>query len=114
MPDRRGFSMAVGSVGQGRTLVYCETGFVTHLEVLWSQPTNRRLIETLAADRRVVRFDHRGVGLGDPSGGVRSFEERIEILEDLIDGLRVDEVDLFGTSQAASGHGAWTQLVSWW
>lgn len=92
--------MAVGSVGRGRPLVYCETGFVTHLEVLWSQPTNRRFIETLAADRRVVRFDHRGVGLGDPSGCVSSFEERVEVLEDLIDGIHAEEVDLFGTSQA--------------
>jgi pimeloyl-ACP methyl ester carboxylesterase/DNA-binding CsgD family transcriptional regulator len=81
-------------------LIYCETGFVTHLELLWSQATNRRLIETVAADRRVVRFDHRGVGLGDSTGCVGSFEERVEILEDLVDGIRADEVDLFGTSQA--------------
>lgn len=107
VPDRRGFSIAVGSVGRGRPLIYCETGFVSHLELLWSQPTNRRFIETLASDHRVVRFDHRGVGLGDPAGSVATFEERVEILEDLIDGIHADEVDMFGTSQSGPAMAAY-------
>lgn len=48
-----------------------------------------------------------GFGLGDPSGSVRSFEERIEILEDLVDGIHADEVDLFGTSQSGPAMAAY-------
>lgn len=98
--DRRGRSIAYSSVGRGRPLICCETGFVTHLEVLWTYPPNRRFLETLAAARRVIRFDAPGSGLSDRSSRVSTPEERVEVLEDLIDTLGLGPVDLFGTSQA--------------
>ena len=107
VPDRYGYSIAYSSIGRGRPLIYAEAGFVSHLEVLWSHAGNRRFIETLAQTHRVIRFDHRGVGLGDPRKGVESFEERIEVLEDLIAALELDQVDLFGTSTAGPAMAAY-------
>lgn len=98
--DRKRRSVAYSTVGHGRPLIVCETGFVTHLEALWSIPANRHFLESLAAANRVIRFDIPGVGLGDPSSSIDSFDERVEIFEDVVDGLGFPKVDFFATSQA--------------
>jgi pimeloyl-ACP methyl ester carboxylesterase len=100
LTDRKGRTVAYMTHGRGRPLIFCETGYITHLETLWSHPVNRRFIEKLAASQQVVRFDHPGVGMGDPSRALESFEDRVANLEDVIAGLSLPSVDLFGTSQA--------------
>ena len=98
--DRRGRSVAYSSIGRGRPLICCETGFISHLEVLWTYPPNRRFLETLAGGRRVIRFDAPGCGLSDRGSPATSPAERVEIIEDLVDALGLATVDLLGTSQA--------------
>ncbi len=100
LTDRQGRSVAYSKIGRGRPLIYCETGFVTHLEVLWSNAANRRFIEALAASHTVIRFDQPGVGLGDSAASVESFADRVAVLEDVVDGLGLEQVDIFSTSQA--------------
>jgi pimeloyl-ACP methyl ester carboxylesterase/DNA-binding CsgD family transcriptional regulator len=100
LADRKGRSVAYAKVGRGRPLICCETGFVTNLDVLWSNPANRRFIEALAAAHTVIRFDQPGVGLGDHVAATEGFSERVEVLEDVIDRLALEQVDIFATSQA--------------
>lgn len=101
LPDRHGKSIAYASLGRGRPLV-CDTGFISHLEAQWDYAPYRRFFEALAQSHRVIRFDLPGIGLGDPSGEVVDFEDDVAVLEDLVDGLRLPEFDLFGASQAAA------------
>ena len=101
LPDRKGKQIAYSILGRGRPLV-CDTGFVSHLEVQWTYPPYRRFFEALARFHLVIRFDLPGIGLGDPTGTVIEFEEDVAVLEDLIDGLALESVDLFGASQAAA------------
>ena len=101
LPDRNGKAIAYASVGRGRPLV-CDTGFISHLEVQWEYPPYRRFFEVLATSHRVIRFDMPGIGLGDSTGEVVEFDQDVAVLEDVIDGLRLDSVDLFGASQAAA------------
>lgn len=101
LTDRHGKSIAYSSLGRGAPLV-CDTGFVSHLEAQWEYPPYRRFFEALAQSHRVVRFDLPGIGLGDPAGEVVDFEDDVAVLEDLIDGLELGTVDLFGASQAAA------------
>ena len=101
VPDRNGKSIAYAEIGRGRPLV-CDTGFVSHLELQWEYPPYRRFFEALAQSHRVIRFDLPGIGLGDPSGEIIEFEQDVAVLEDLLDGLRLDEMDLFGASQGAA------------
>jgi len=98
--DRRDRSVAYSTLGRGRPLIVCETGFISHLEVLWSYPPNRRFLESLAANRAVIRFDAPGTGLSDRTDPLRTPEDRVHLLEDLVDRLGLGAVDLFGTSQA--------------
>jgi pimeloyl-ACP methyl ester carboxylesterase/DNA-binding CsgD family transcriptional regulator len=100
LTDRRGQSVAYSTVGRGRPLIVCETGFVTHLEVLWSYPPLRRFLEALAPSHQVVRFDFPGTGLGDPAGEIASFEQRAECFEDVVAGLGLESFDALVTSQA--------------
>jgi pimeloyl-ACP methyl ester carboxylesterase len=99
--DRRGKAIAYGSSGRGRPLV-ADTGFVSHLEFQWAYPPYRRFFEALSRQHRVIRYDIPGIGLGDPTGEVVEFEDDVAVLEDLIDGLGLDSVDLFGASQAGA------------
>ncbi len=101
LPDRHGKRIAYEVHGKGRPLV-CDTGFVSHLERQWEYPPYRRFFEALARNHRVIRFDLPGLGLGDPAGSVVDFDDDVAVLEDLIDGLNLDLVDLFGASQAAA------------
>lgn len=99
-PDRYGRSIAYASAGRGRPLV-CDTGFVSHLEAQWDYAPYRRFFEALAHSHRVIRYDLPGIGLGDPAGEVVDFDDDVAVLEDLVDGLKLREFDLFGASQAA-------------
>jgi len=101
LKDRRGKSVAYATLGRGRPLV-CDTGFISHLEAQWDYAPYRRFFEALAESHLVVRYDLPGIGLGDPFGEVVDFEDDVAVLEDLIDGLGLAEVDLFGASQAAA------------
>jgi pimeloyl-ACP methyl ester carboxylesterase len=101
LPDRHGKLIAYEVLGRGRPLV-CDTGFVSHLDRQWDYPPYRRFFEALARGHRVIRFDLPGIGLGDPTGNVVEFDDDVAVLEDLIDGLKLESVDLFGASQAAA------------
>ena len=99
--DRHGKAIAYGVTGRGRPLV-ADTGFVSHLELQWAYPPYRRFFEALSSHHRVIRFDLPGIGLGDPTGEVVDFEDDVAVLEDLVDGLGLSEMDLFGASQAGA------------
>lgn len=101
VPDRHGKAIAYGETGRGRPLV-ADTGFVSHLERQWAYPPYRRFFEALSRAHRVIRFDLPGIGLGDPTGEVVDFEDDVAVLEDLVDGLGLGELDLFGASQAGA------------
>jgi pimeloyl-ACP methyl ester carboxylesterase len=101
LAERHGKLIAYESHGTGRPLV-CDTGFVSHLDLQWDYPPYRRFFEALARRHRVIRFDLPGIGLGDPTGNVIELDDDVAVLEDLVDGLGLDSVDLFGASQAAA------------
>ena len=98
--DRRGRRVAYATLGRGKPLLVCETGFVSHLEVLWSHPTLRRCLETLAQHRRVIRVDLPGTGLSAGEAPVEGFEERVDVYEDVLDRLGLDTIDAIATCQA--------------
>ncbi|GAC1655801.1 MAG: alpha/beta fold hydrolase [Candidatus Dormibacteraceae bacterium] len=99
--DRNGKKIAYGSTGRGRPLI-ADTGVVSHLEFQWGYPPYRRFFEALSRNHRVIRFDLPGIGLGDPTGEVIDFEDDIAVLEDLVGGLGLASIDLFGASQAGA------------
>jgi pimeloyl-ACP methyl ester carboxylesterase/DNA-binding CsgD family transcriptional regulator len=67
-----GVSIAYFAVGAGPPLVYLPAG--GNAGQAWRQPEVRSWSERLASGRRLIRLDHRGIGL---SGGVRRFDPEL-------------------------------------
>ena len=84
--------------GDGPLDVVLCGGAVTHLDVLWEDPSYRRFCEQLASFARLIRFDKRGMGLSDR---VRAgtLEERMEDVRAVLDAVQSKEAALIGSSE---------------
>ena len=84
--------------GDGPLDVVLCGGAVTHLDVLWEDPSYRRFCEQLASFARLIRFDKRGMGLSDR---VRAgtLEERMEDVRAVLDAVGSKEAALIGSSE---------------
>jgi DNA-binding CsgD family transcriptional regulator/pimeloyl-ACP methyl ester carboxylesterase len=84
-----GRSVAYATVGEGPPLL-CDLGRLHHLDVFWRHPPYRRVVEALAREFTVVRFDRPGCGLSDRSAADFSLDAELRLLEGLLDHLRLD------------------------
>ncbi len=98
-PD--GVMIAYASVGIGNVLVKAPN-WMNHLEYDWRSPVWRHLMEELARNHRLIRFDQRGNGLSDRSVERISFEAFVEDLEAVVDHAGLDRFDLLGISQGCA------------
>lgn len=62
-----GVNIAYQVVGSGPIDLVMTLGWVSHLEILWELPAQRRFLERLAGFSRLILFDKRGTGLSDRS-----------------------------------------------
>lgn len=102
-----GVRIAYATSGHGRPLVYV-SGWLTHLELSWSLPSERAFYEALSDGRTLVRYDKPGCGLSDrgrfPDYGL---EQELEALQAVVDTVGRRRVDLFGASVGAAVAAAW-------
>jgi class 3 adenylate cyclase len=88
-----GVRIAWNEIGVGRPLVLVR-GWITHLELTWTEPAFRDFVTQLAGHQRVVRFDTRGSGLSDreiPRPGLDDLVLDVEAVIDALDLLEADE-----------------------
>src|SRR6195952_3941910 len=67
---REGVEVAYATAGRGAPLLFVG-GWLSHLELSWALPAERRVLEGLAQGRRLLRYDRPGCGLSarsSPSG----------------------------------------------
>jgi pimeloyl-ACP methyl ester carboxylesterase/DNA-binding CsgD family transcriptional regulator len=107
-----GTEIAYALVGQGPLLVHAP-GWLTHLEVSWALPVERRFYEMLAVGRTFVRYDKPGCGLSGPSTQAPSLALEVETLAAVVAAVTstagTETVELFGASlgsAAAAGFAA--------
>jgi len=74
---------------------------VSHVEMIWEEPSAARLFERFAGFSRLIIFDKRGVGLSDPvpSNEAPTLEERMEDVRAVMDAAGSDQAVLFGISE---------------
>ena len=106
-PDTRyakagGFNIAYQVIGEGPLDLIVVPGFVSHLELLWSDPDWTRAIESLASFARLILFDKRGTGLSDPTPVLPTLEERVDDIRAVMDAAGSDQAALFGFSEGAA------------
>jgi pimeloyl-ACP methyl ester carboxylesterase/DNA-binding CsgD family transcriptional regulator len=104
-------------VGGGADVVYSLTGsgpflvvpppWVSHLELAWAMPPERRFWEALAEHRTVVRYDKPGTGMSSRTPREPSLQGEMELLGAVADAVGAQRFELLGTSMAGAICAAW-------
>jgi pimeloyl-ACP methyl ester carboxylesterase/DNA-binding CsgD family transcriptional regulator len=94
--------IAYAEVGAGPALVL-PAWWVSHLELDWESADFRAFVETLAARRRVVRYDPLGTGLSDRrrEGGHGGLDGELEALAAVVGAAELGRTALLGISSGA-------------
>ena len=104
LADGRRIAYAVA--GSGPFLIY-PPGWVSHLELGWAIPPERRFYEALAQGRTLVRYDQPGCGLSDRNQGDFSVQSSLEVLEAVVGAVGAETFDLLGSSMGTFVAAAW-------
>ena len=98
-PD--GTTIAYATVGSGPPIVKAPN-WMNHLEYDWKSPIWRHLLENLASDHTLVRFDQRGNGLSDWDIEDISHDAFDADFEAVIEAAGLERFVLFGVSQGCA------------
>ena len=98
---RDGVRLAYATVGQGSPLVKA-ANWMNHLEYDWESPIWHHLLEGLARNHTLVRYDARGNGLSDWDVDEVSLEAWVSDLETVVDTVGIERFALFGVSQGCA------------
>ena len=90
-----GLNIAFSVTGGGPDLVIAP-GFISHLDIMWEEPSVVHFYSRLASFRRVVTFDKRGTGLSDPTMHAPTLEESVDDLRAVMDAAGCERADLVG------------------
>jgi pimeloyl-ACP methyl ester carboxylesterase/DNA-binding winged helix-turn-helix (wHTH) protein len=113
-PRRAGLRQEIGfcTAGDGVRIAYSEVGsgaplvktanWLSHLEYDWQSPIWSHLLQALAAERRLIRYDERGNGLSDRNVEDISFDGFVRDLECVVDASGLETFPLFGMSQGCA------------
>ena len=87
--------IAYQEFGGGPPTVYVPSLF-THLEGQWEHELVRRLFDRMAANLRVLTFDHRGAGMSDGYEVSPTLSERALDIQSVLDAARIERANLIG------------------
>ncbi len=96
-----GVRLAYATVGQGPPLVKT-ANWMNHLEYDWESPIWHHLLDGLAKNHTLVRYDARGNGLSDWDVDEISLEAWVGDLETVVDAVAIERFPLFGVSQGCA------------
>jgi class 3 adenylate cyclase len=96
-PD--GVSIAYQVHGEGPLDLVFVPGFVSHVELVWEEPTIARFLRRLASFSRLIVFDKRGQGLSDRPGRPPTLEESMDDLGAVMDAAGSERAAVFGISE---------------
>jgi pimeloyl-ACP methyl ester carboxylesterase/DNA-binding winged helix-turn-helix (wHTH) protein len=94
-----GLHLAYQVTGRGERDIVLVAGFVSHLELDWSEPRHAGFLDRLGAMGRLIRFDKRGTGMSDRPHDVPDLETRMHDLLAVMDAARSRRAVLFGYSE---------------
>ena len=97
--ERNGTSIAYQVVGEGPLDLLLAPGFISHLDLQWTEPRYSRFLTRLTAFARVILYDKPGTGLSDPIPHVPTLEERTADIEAVLDAVGSERAVLFGLSE---------------
>jgi class 3 adenylate cyclase len=92
-------SIAYQVVGDGPVDLLLSPGFISHLDLAWTDAGTSRLLERLASFSRLILYDKPGTGLSDPVPHLPTLEERGADIEAVLDAVGSERAVLFGVSE---------------
>jgi pimeloyl-ACP methyl ester carboxylesterase len=95
-----GTRVSFATAGNGPFLIFVP-GWLSHLELGWALPAERRFYEALADGRTLVRYDRPGCGLSDESLRTDLVDLEIEVLDAVATAVGAKAFDLLGASMSA-------------
>jgi len=98
--ERDGVSIAYQVIGEGPVDVLYAPGFISHLDLAWTDPGLTRMYKRLAAFSRLIVFDKPGTGLSDPIPYLPTLEERGADIEAVLDAVGSTRAVLFAVSES--------------
>jgi class 3 adenylate cyclase/pimeloyl-ACP methyl ester carboxylesterase len=96
-----GVRLAYARVGEGPPLVKT-ANWMNHLEYDWESPIWHHLLEGLARNYTLIRYDARGNGLSDWDVAEVSLDAWVSDLESIVDAVGIERFPLFGVSQGCA------------
>jgi class 3 adenylate cyclase/dienelactone hydrolase len=96
-PD--GLNIAYQVLGGEPIDLIMSPGFVSHLDLLWSDPGYVRLARRLSSFARLILYDKPGTGLSDPIPYLPAIEERVDDMRLLLDRVGSERAVIFGVSE---------------
>lgn len=97
--ERGGIAIAYQVVGDGPVDLLIAPGFISHLDLQWTDPRLVRFISRLASFTRLIMYDKPGTGLSDPILHLPTLEERGAEIEAVLDAAGSERAVLFGISE---------------
>ena len=97
--ERDGVSIAYQVVGDSPIDLLLAPGFISHLDLQWTEPRYARFLARLASFARLIMYDKPGTGLSDPIPGPPTLEERGADIEAVLDAVGSERTVLFGISE---------------
>ncbi|RNM12518.1 alpha/beta fold hydrolase [Nocardioides pocheonensis] len=101
-----GGRVAYAVTGSGPFLLVAP-GWLSHLELGWAIPVERRFHEALASGRTLVRYDRPGCGLSDPYDGPRDLALELATIGAVTEAVGMTRFDLLGWSLGAAVAAQW-------
>jgi class 3 adenylate cyclase len=94
-----GGNIAYQVVGEGPVNLVIVPGWLSHVDLMWSDPGWSKFVGELASFARVILYDKLGTGLSDPIDSVPTLESRADDLRAVLDAAGSDRAALFGYSE---------------
>ena len=92
-------TIAYQVLGDGPVDLVFAQGWITHLELAWTNPDFARFLTRLGSFSRLIRFDRRGMGLSDRDVGSWTLEERVDDIRAVMDAAGSRRATILGGSE---------------
>ena len=88
--------------GDGPVDLVLVPGFISHLDIWWSEPAHARWLRRLGHSARVILFDKRGTGLSDRVDQQPDMDARMDDVRAVMDAVGIERAAIMGISEAGS------------
>lgn len=96
------FNIAYQVIGEGSIDILYIPGWVSNIDMMWTEPRLAAFLTRLSLFARLIIFDKRGTGLSDRSDEYSTMEERMDDINAVLDATNSKKAFLFSHSEGGS------------